>query len=113
MMDDSFLLTFPMYALLLKDGTGTIFFRHGENILLPLFTDKDAVQTFLERSEIQECLVQELQTAANLGAFLRNPPSRSGNNDVCHVIFDPLDPGPREVNAFTFNQVLASLPTGS
>jgi hypothetical protein len=110
MADERFVLTFPMYTLLFKDGTGTILLRHGSDIWLPLFTDSDAVQTYLERSEIKECIVQELPTPASLGMFLRNPPSRSGRSDVGWVVIDPVDPSPRTVTLFTVQQLLASLP---
>jgi hypothetical protein len=109
-MEEQFVLTFPMYALLLKDGTGTILLRHGTDIWLPLFTDRDAVQTYLERSEIKECLVLELRTTADLRAFLHNPPSRSGTNAVGWVIIDPIDTSPRTVTLLTVHQILASLP---
>ena len=110
MADDQFVLTFPMYALLLKDGTGTILLRTGADIWLPLFTDSDAVQTYLERSEIKECIIQELSTPASLGAFLRDRPSRAGRNDVGWVVIDPIDPSPRTVTLFTVQQLLDSLP---
>jgi len=109
-MEEQFVLTFPIYALLFKDGTGTVFLRHNTDIWLPLFTDSGAVQTYLERSEINECIVQELSTTASLGAFLRNPPSRSGRNDVGLVVIDPIDPGPRTATLFTMQQLLVSLP---
>lgn len=109
-MEEQFLLTFPVYALLFKDGTGTILLRHGTEIWLPLFTDHDAVQTYLERSQIDECLVREIRTTAELGVFLRNPPCRSGTYKVGWVIIDPIDPGPRIVTLLTVNQILASLP---
>jgi hypothetical protein len=110
MAEEQFILTFPMYTLLLKDGTGTILLRHGQDIWLPLFTDSDAIRTYLERSKIKESVIQELATPASLGAFLRNPPSRSGRKDVVWVVIDPLDPGPRTVTLFTVQQLLASLP---
>lgn len=110
MADEPFILTFPVYALLLKDGTGTIFLRHGTDLWLPLFTDSDAVKTYLERSDIKECIIQELSTPASLGSFLRNPPSRSGRNSIGKVIIDPIDPGPRTVTLFTVQQLLASIP---
>jgi hypothetical protein len=109
-MEEQFVLKLPVYALLLKDGTGTVFLRHGTNVWLPLFSDRDAVQTYLERSEIEECLVQELRSPADLAVFLRNPPSRSGTNKIGTVIIDPIDPGPRTVTLLTVDQILASLP---
>ena len=109
-MDEQFVLTFPTYALLLKDGTGTVFLQNGEDIWLPLFTDDDAVRTYLERSEIKECIVLELSTPTLLGSFLRNPPSRSGLSDVRWVIIDPVESGQRNVTLFTLQQLLASLP---
>jgi hypothetical protein len=110
-MEEQFILTFPVYALLLKDGTGTILLRHGtDDIWLPLFTDRDAVQTYLERSEIKECLVRELRTTADLGDFLRNPPSRSRTNNVGWVIIDPIDNSQRAVTLLTVHQILGSLP---
>lgn len=108
-MEEQFVLTFPVYVLLLKDGTGTILLRYGTDIWLPLFTDRDAVQTYLERSEIEECFVQELQTPPDLAAFLRNPPGRSGTSEVSWVVIDPIDPGPRTVTLDFFgNKVFFS-----
>jgi len=109
-MEGQFILTFPMFALLLKDGTGTIMLRHGPDIWLPLFTDRDSALTYLERSEIRECLVQELPNPADLSAFLRNPPSRAGNNKVEYVVMDPIGPELKTVTVFKVDQLLASLP---
>jgi hypothetical protein len=108
-MEEQFILTFPMYSLLLKDGTGIMYLRHDKEIWLPLFTDQAAVETYLERSDIKESIVQELPSPASLGAFLRNPPSRSGRNDVTWVVIDPVDPGPRTVTLLTVQQLLVSL----
>ena len=72
-MEDQFVMKFPVYSLLLKDASGVILLRHGQELWLPLFTDKDAAQTYLERSEINECSVIELPKPGDLAAFLRDP----------------------------------------
>jgi len=108
--EDRFILTFPMYALLFKDGTGTILLRDGQNMFIPLFTDSDSAQTYLERSEIKECLVQVLADAKALAAFLKNPPSRTGKNSVERVLIDPLHPEPHRITMFPIKQILDSIP---
>jgi hypothetical protein len=88
-----FVITFPVYVLLLKDGSGAIMHRNMKNgaIYLVVFTDADAAQSFLERSEIKECLVQKLPTRKELAEFLRQPPSRTGGPTPFNgVLFDPL-----------------------
>ena len=111
-MEQEFVLNLPMFALLFPDRTGTIFVQHGEDILLPLFTDRDAVVTFLDRSDIKNCWVKEMATPAELGAFLRDPPSRSprgGRGDADRVVIDLIDDNPRRVTVLTVAQLLASV----
>jgi hypothetical protein len=109
---DEFVITFPVYALLLNDGSGVVALRHGTDIWLPLFTDNDAVQTYLERSEIGECLVRQLSTSAELADFLENPPSRVPGKppgDCETVVIDPIDPAPRRVMLFNIPKLIQSL----
>jgi hypothetical protein len=109
-VDDEFLLMFPVFALLFKDGTGIILLDDGVEKFLPLFTDSDGVQTYLERSGIEECAVMSISSPAALSAFLQNPPSRGGKLDVERVMIDPIDSSPRTVTVFPIRQILASLP---
>lgn len=109
-MDDGFVFTFPVYAFLLKDGSGAIAVRHGTDIWLPLFTDSDAARTYLERSDIQECLVQELRTPAEFADYLENQPSRvPGKSSIETGIIDPLDSQPRQVMLFNIPKLIESL----
>jgi hypothetical protein len=102
-------MKFPFFSVLLKDGTGVIFIRHGSDLWLPLFTDHDSVHTYLERSGIKECQVIELPSSTRLADFLKNPPSRAGGSKVDTVVVDPLDPSPRAVTLFAVEKLLAAL----
>lgn len=108
-MDESHALTLPVYSLLLKDGTGVVFLRHGSDLWLPLFTGRECVQTYLERSGIKECQIIELPTAERLRDFLRTPPSRAGHTKVDSVVVDPIDPAARTVSLFNVEKLIASL----
>lgn len=108
-MAAEFAMKFPVYSLLLKDGSGVIMLRHGSDLWLPVFTDKDSVQTYLERSEINECCVIELATPSKLAEFLEKPPSRAENAGCDTVVVDPLDPGPRTFTLFKIADLLNSL----
>ncbi len=111
-MADGFALKFPVFALLFKDSSGVVKLRHGEDIFLPIFSDDDSVQTYLERSEVKECVVQKINTAAALADFLETPPTRGPNpkDSYCdRVIIDPLDPGPRQYTIFDTEQLIRSL----
>ncbi len=108
-MDGEFVLKFPVYGLLLKDASGVIMLKHGSDLWLPLFTDRDSVETYLARSEIKECCVIELATATKLVAFSENPPSRAGKANCDTVIMDPIDPGSRTVSLFKIADLVKSL----
>ncbi len=107
-MDKPYQLTFPMYALLFKDGTGTILFRRGPDILLPLFTEDTNVQTYAAKSQLGECVAAVLPTPDDVITFLRNPPSR-GHHPVTTITLDPLDNQPRQHLAWTLESFLALL----
>ena len=105
-----FELTFPMYALLHKDGTGTIMLKHDQDIWLPLFTEDTNVLTYAERSGLGECLACELATPTAVDQFVRQPPSRNSNpNEVTTIIIDPIDNQPRVVTLFPFVDFVALL----
>jgi hypothetical protein len=110
MDDEAFIMTFPAYSLLLKDGSGAILLQNRAEIWLPIFTDRDSVQTYVERSEIKDCLVVEIPDAVAFKRFLLNPPSRAGKTMPKAIIIDPIDPRPRSVTLFDVQHLLSQLP---
>jgi hypothetical protein len=108
-MDDPFLMTFPVYSLLLKDGSGVVMLQGGPNRWLPLFTDRDSLHTYLERSGIGEVAVVDILTAKELIAFLENRPSRSGKPDCRTAIIDPITNQPGTRTLLAFDGIIASL----
>jgi hypothetical protein len=108
--DDAFALKFPVYSLLLKDLSGVILLRHGQEMWLPLFTDIEAAATFVERADdVDDCRIVELETPAKLAAFLRNPPSRAGSPDFTQVIIDPVQQEQQAVTLLEVRTLLQAL----
>jgi hypothetical protein len=108
--EEPFVLTFPMYSLLLKDGTGTVFLRSGHHTFLPLFTDSDNVLSYGVRTGHPDCIVHELPDAESVNRFVVNPPSRSPTPcEVTHIVIDPYDNQPRVLTVFTRASFLALL----
>jgi hypothetical protein len=97
MAEKPFELTFPMYGLLLKDLTGTVFLRHAQDLLLPLFTEDTNVLTYATKSHIGDCAAVELPTPRDVESFVSSPPSRAGKMQVTTIILDPIDNQPRDL----------------
>ena len=104
-----YVLTFPMYALLLKDGSGTIFLRHGTDLLLPLFTEDTNVLAYAAKTQLGDCIAAEMASAADVAAFVQNPPSRGGKGQVSIIVLDPIDNQPRSLVSWTLPDFLALL----
>src|SRR5262249_34544130 len=86
-MDQRFTFNFPVYAFLLADGSGTLYFRAGEELFLPLFTDWKVVESYLKGSAIDGVSVIKLANATALRDFLENPPTGAVK---CSALGDPL-----------------------
>ena len=108
-MTDDFAMKFPVHSLLLKDGSGVILLRHGPALWLPIFTDADALETYVERAEIRAYRRVDLATPENLARFLEDPPSRIKPAQFDAVIVDPIAPEPGTVSLFNPPDLIASL----
>lgn len=84
-MNDEFLLSLPAYTLLLKDSTGALLLRHGQDMWLPLFTDEDAVRTFVERSGL----------AVQRGLLRKAGKTGGCHFGTSHVFTEKTEPGKR------------------
>ena len=91
-MDQRFTFNFPVYGFLLADGSGTMYFRAGEELFLPLFTDWKVVESYLKRSTIDGVSVIKLSDAAALRDFLENPPTGAVKCSADKVVVDPASP---------------------
>ena len=109
-MEVDFLLTYPLYALALKDGTGTISLEAGARRFLPLFTDVDAVESYLDEAAIEDCDIEVLETAPLLRDFLANLATPADGIGIEWVVLDPLADGSGVFTLVTLEQILRTLP---
>lgn len=108
--EQKWILSLPLYTLWFKDCTGTVLYRASETeSLLMLFTDKDAVDVFVEKANIRECNIVSLASREELEDFLQNYPTRSGARNHEYVVIDPIDLQPRTLTLFSIAQLLQSI----
>jgi hypothetical protein len=106
-MEKPYQLTFPMFGLLLKDGTGTILLRRGQDLIIPLFTEDTNVLTYASKGQLGECIACELPAPDDVAAFIRNPPRRTaGALPVNAIILDPVDNEARQLLHWTVESFL-------
>ncbi len=98
-----------MFALLLKDRTGTVFLRHGQDLLLPLFTEDTNVLTYATKTNLSEFAVEKLELAADVGEFISSPPNRGGSNPDFIIVLDPMDNSPHGLISWSRMDFLALL----
>lgn len=103
-MADGFVWTFPVFSLLPKAKPGPQLLTAVGKWFIPLFTDADAVRTFLERSTFHECRVAVLMNVPALVEFLKGSQRPSAI-----VMVDPLDPGPGWRQLFDRQALIADL----
>lgn len=103
-MDDGFVITFPVFSLLPKEKPGPQLLTAIGKLFIPLFTDADAVRTFLDRSTFHECRVAVLATVPALVEFLKGSRCPSAI-----VMVDPMDPGPGWRRLFDRQALIAEL----
>ena len=105
---DEFVITFPVFIPLLKDGSGVVMLQNHDTgmISLPVFTDEDAVTTYLSRKEgMADCQILVAKCAKDFAHLLRNPRSRSKDTKIDWVIFDILVKG----RTFTVEELLKAV----
>lgn len=83
-------LTPPLFAVLLRDATGSLLLRGAERIWLPLFTNGSKAREFLSTPGLSECLIYRVDNIEHLSTYLENPPSRSPiGAQFDFVVIDP------------------------
>jgi hypothetical protein len=112
-MNHGFVFMFPVFTLLPMDRPGPLRLTAGRELFVPVFTDADAVRTFLERSPITECRVLALADGAALAEFLRSPLLRTARCGPEKVLVDPKDPGPGWMRVFDRRTLIAALSGAS
>jgi hypothetical protein len=108
-MATAFVVTYPVYAILSKDATTTVFLRHGQDLWLPLFTDQASLLTYAGNEGLIDHIAVELPTPLDVRLFVTNPPSRGGVTTVTTIVVDPIDNKPRVVSLFSLANFLALL----
>lgn len=94
MGETQFKYAVPLYAFLLKDGSGTVFLRAKDEYLLPLFSSAENARLYRDRAKM-ECIIAELSSFPIAYDFLRDPPRRGEDRVPCNfIVFDPIDPKP-------------------
>jgi hypothetical protein len=110
-MPESFVFTFPVYSMLVPDGSGVLYLGSGQLGLsfLPLFTDLDGVRTYLERSPTFEAMIIELKTKQDLLQFLKSPPTRLEKSKAEIIIIDPIQAEIARLNLWRIEHIITSL----
>lgn len=103
-MVDGFVWTFPVYSLLPKAKPGPLLLTAAGKLFIPLFTDADAVRTYLDRSTFHECRVAVLMNVRALVEFLK-----ASRCPSAIVMVDPIDPSPGWRQLFDRRVLIAEL----
>jgi hypothetical protein len=85
-------VSLPLYTFLLKDSSGAVFLRHGEDLWLPLFTSLENAALYAKRASL-ECTIHTLHTSDMVKRYIQSPPSRSPTaNPEFLIAVDPVLP---------------------
>lgn len=80
---------FPLFALLVEQATGVVFFSHPQFLILPLFTSDDEINLFRTR-HLPTCKTLQIATPVLLHSFLQGPEGEWNSHESFRVIFDPI-----------------------
>lgn len=82
----------PVYTLLLKDSSGPVFLRQGNDLWLPIFTSLEYATNFVTCASL-DCVIHTLASGDDIKRFIVNPPSRSTKPSPAFlIVVDPVDP---------------------
>ena len=99
----------PLFGCLFPDGSGTVFFRDGDVLFLPLFTSLENLLLYKQRIQM-DCLPCVLHTVHSFLAFIESPPSRTPIGDSFNIAIDPISPeAGNEFFGFKRDDLIASL----
>jgi hypothetical protein len=100
----------PLYTFLLKDSSGPVFLRHGEDLWLPLFTSLEFADLYARRTSL-ECVLRTLKTADDVKQYITTPPSQSPKPAPPFlIVLDPIDANPgTEFSLFRPEQFLGAV----
>lgn len=81
---------FPLFALLVEQATGVVFFSHPQCLILPLFTSHEEIHLFRAR-HMPTCKTLKIATPIRLQSFLQGPAGEWNSQDSFRIIFDPIE----------------------
>lgn len=101
----AFLISFPVFGLVLEPDRIPVCLVHGADALLPLFTDRDSAESFAVRAGLlpPRVALVSMPGAAEFRAYVAAQPGDT------RVLFDPLDLEPRRVVSFSVGELLDSV----
>lgn len=102
-------LPLPLYTFLLKDNSGVVFLRTGDDLLMPFFTSEENAILYKQRGKLA-CEIIHITQADHVKSYIDNPPSRSPNSEIdFKIVVDPIDPSVGEYMVFERQQFLDSI----
>ena len=103
-----FSLTFPIFALTLADGSGTISLEADSRRFLPLFTDRDSARAYLVETGDEDCDIEELPTPKLLAQYLHKSVGEVANG-IDWIVFDPIARGSGVFSLVPTERILRSI----
>lgn len=102
-------IIFPLYTPMLPDMSGAIFQRTEWGVALTLFTSKENLVLFAERSSTMNadnCVIGEMMNRDDLRSLLLHPSKRAETSEDFAVFFDPIAQDTGEYIGLTRQQLL-------
>ncbi|QGQ25612.1 hypothetical protein F1728_24295 [Gimesia benthica] len=102
-------LPLPLYTFLLKDNSGAVFLRAGEDFLMPFFTSEENAILYKQRGQL-DCNIIHITETDHVKSYIECPPSRLpvSARDF-KIVIDPIGPSVGEYMVLERQQLLDSL----